>query len=298
MQKIKVENKDDNKKLITFLTSKYPSLSINAIYKVLRKKDIKINGKRINSNVNVHQDDEIEIYLDGSTLNGFDKNINIPIAYEDDNIVVFNKPKNLEVEGKNSLTEILEKSYNFIKPCHRIDRNTIGLVLFALDIIHKAFIDEEIEKTYIACCYGIPKKDATLNAYLFKDRKKSIVYISKEPKKGASKIQTSYTLIDQNKEKNLSLLKVNISNGKTHQIRAHLAFAGLPILGDGKYGSYEINKKFNINNNSLPENIISMYEKHKKMNKNFKFFNDYMKKSTELKDIFNEANFYRNISLI
>lgn len=256
MQKIKVENKDDNKKLITFLTSKYPSLSINAIYKVLRKKDIKINGKRINSNVNVHQDDEIEIYLDGSTLNGFDKNINIPIAYEDDNIVVFNKPKNLEVCGEYSLSSIEKNKYKFLEPCHRIDRNTIGLVIFAknkeaLDIIHKAFIDEEIEKTYIACCYGIPKKDSTLNAYLFKDRKKSIVYISKEPKKGASKIQTSYTLIDQNKEKNLSLLKVNISNGKTHQIRAHLAFAGLPILGDGKYGSYEINKKFKVYSQAL-----------------------------------------------
>ena len=256
MVKLNVELNDDGKKIATFITSKYPELSVNNVYKALRKKDIKVNGKRINENIPISYGDKIEVYISDEILNGFSKNPEIQKIYEDDNVLVVNKPKNLEVCGEYSLSSIEKNKYKFLEPCHRIDRNTIGLVIFAknkeaLDIIHKAFIDEEIEKTYIACCYGIPKKDATLNAYLFKDRKKSIVYISKEPKKGASKIQTSYTLIDQNKEKNLSLLKVNISNGKTHQIRAHLAFAGLPILGDGKYGSYEINKKFKVYSQAL-----------------------------------------------
>ena len=249
MQKLNVELLDDNKFLITYLSSKYPKVNVNTFYKTLRKKDIKINGKRVNKNVNIHYGDEIQVYLTDDILNGIDLNLKIPKVYEDDNIVIIDKPKDIEVEGEQSVTSILKKEYKYIEPCHRIDRNTTGLVIFAkneesLHEIIKMFENFEIEKHYIACCYGIPKSNATLYAYLFKESKKAIVYISKEPKKGYSKIQTSYSLIMQNKEKNLSLLDVVLHTGKTHQIRAHLAFAGLPILGDGKYGSYEINKKF------------------------------------------------------
>lgn len=251
MQKLNVDFSNDNKALVTYLSSKYPKVNVNTFYKTLRKKDIKINGKRVNKNVNIHYGDEIEVYLTDDILNGFNSNMEIPIVYEDENIVVVNKPKDIEVEGENSVTSILNKTYKNLRPCHRIDRNTIGLLIFAkneesLDEIIKMFENFEIEKHYIACCYGIPKSNATLKAYLFKESKKAIVYISKEPKKGYSQIQTSYSLISQNKEKNLSLLDVTLHTGKTHQIRAHLAFAGLPILGDGKYGSYEINKKFKV----------------------------------------------------
>ena len=249
MQKLNVGFSDDNKFLITYLSSKYPKVNVNTFYKTLRKKDIKINGKRVNKNVTIHSGDEIQIYLTDDILNGIDINLKIQKIYEDYNIVIINKPKDIEVEGDNSVTSVMEREYEYIKPCHRIDRNTTGLVIFAkneesLNEIIKMFENFEIEKHYIACCYGIPKSNATLYAYLFKESKKSIVYISKEPKKGYSKIQTSYSLLMQNKEKNLSLLDVVLHTGKTHQIRAHLAFAGLPILGDGKYGSYEINKKF------------------------------------------------------
>lgn len=249
MQIIKVDYKDDGKKLNTLITSKYPKLNVNNLYKALRKKDIKINGKRVNDNVIVNYNDEIQIFITDDLLNGINKNIEIPVVYEDDNIVVFNKPTDMEVEGEHSLTELMKKKYDFIEPCHRIDRNTTGIVIFAkntstLSEMENIFKNQQLEKHYIACSYGIPKSNATLNAYLFKESKKSIVYISKEPKKGYTKIQTSYKLIKENKEKNLSLLDVTLHTGKTHQIRAHLAFAGLPILGDGKYGSYEINKRF------------------------------------------------------
>lgn len=256
MRILNVNFNDDNKKLVTYLTSTFPELSVNTVYKTLRKKDIKLNGKRVNSNVTIHAGDEIQVYISDDILLGNSNISDIPVIYEDENIVVFNKPSGIEVDGENSVFSKLKINYSYLMPCHRIDRNTIGLVLFAknersLNSVIDMFKNTEIEKHYVACVYGIPKSSATSNAYLFKDSKKSIVYISKEPKKGYSKIQTSYSVIDENKDKNLSLLDVTLHTGKTHQIRAHLSFLGLPILGDGKYGSYKINKKFKVNSQLL-----------------------------------------------
>ena len=134
-------------------------------------------------------------------------------------------------------------------PCHRLDRNTTGLVLFAknedsLNILLDKFKNHEIRKKYLALVYGIPKvKKARLEAYLFKDNKKSIVYISDNFKTGYSKIITSYSVIKEY-DNNSSLLEVEIETGKTHQIRAHLAHIGYPIIGDGKYGINPVNKDF------------------------------------------------------
>ncbi len=257
MKKLTIDYNDDGKKLSTYLTNKFPDLNINAIYKALRKKDIKLNGKRITNNEILHYNDILEVYINDEILSGLYKNNNnIPIIYEDENIVLFNKPANLEVIGQNSLTSIMKEKYTYLEPCHRIDRNTIGLVLFAknedsLNILLDKFKKYEIEKHYIACCYGIAKQTCDLTAYLFKDSKKSIVYISDEPKKYYSQIKTSYKLIDYNKQKKLSLLDVTLHTGKTHQIRAHLSHVSLPIIGDGKYGSYELNKRFKTNSQLL-----------------------------------------------
>lgn len=249
MKTLIVEKKYNEKNLITYLTTIFPSLKTSCIYKALRKKDIKLNGTRINQTAELHTGDKLDIYIVDSELYGVNLQ-DIKTIYEDENIVVFNKPINLEVVGDFSLTSIKQREYKFLEPCHRIDRNTIGLVLFAknqdsLNILLEKFKNKEIEKHYICLCYGIPpKKSDNMEAYLFKDSKKSVVYISDEFKKGYSKISTSYKVLNTNKNKNLSLLDVTLHTGKTHQIRAHLAHIGLPILGDGKYGSYEINKRF------------------------------------------------------
>lgn len=250
MKKLIVSKKYDNKKLDKFLKDNIDNLSNNLFYKTLRKKDIKINNKRVTENINVFENDEILVYIADNLL---EKKINLDIIYEDNNILLINKPSNIEVTGEHSLTEVVRKAYpnsGFLPmPCHRLDRNTSGLILFAkneqsLNILLDKFKHHEIEKHYLALVYGIPKKKSDkLVSYLFKDSSKSLVYISDIPKKGYQKIITSYSLIDSFNN-NTSILDVEIETGRTHQIRAHLAHIGLPIIGDGKYGINEINKKF------------------------------------------------------
>lgn len=114
----------------------------------------------------------------------------------------------------------------------------------ALSILLNKFKNFEIEKHYATHVYGVPKEnEKTLNAYLFKDAKKSIVYISDTQKKGYRKITTTYKVL-QRLGDNTCILDVNLHTGRTHQIRAHLSHIGLPIIGDGKYGINQINKNF------------------------------------------------------
>ena len=251
MKEIIVDKKYNGKKLNSFLLDSFAGLKLNTLYKALRKRDVRVNDTKVSDNVILHSGDVIKVFIPDEQLFK-DKSFNIDIIYEDDNIVVVNKPAEIEVVGENSLTTELCKYYNStsIFPCHRLDRNTTGLVLLAknekaLNILLDKFKNREIEKHYRALVYGIPcKKEDTLTAYLFKDAKKSLVYISDIPKKGYEKIITSYKVISSNSKNNTSFLDVNLHTGKTHQIRAHLAHIGYPIIGDGKYGDREINKKF------------------------------------------------------
>lgn len=249
MKKLVVNKKYNNKKLNKFLKDNFPNLSDNLFYKTLRKKDIKVNGIRVSENQTLFENDEVLVYIADNLL---EPEIELNIVYEDENILLINKPQGLEVTGNKSLTSIIHKKYSNCKflpmPCHRLDRNTSGLILYAknedtLSVLLDSFKHHKIEKHYLALVYGVPKiKKQRMEAYLFKDSKKSLVYISDTLKKGYSKIITSYNLIETYSN-NTSLLDIEIETGRTHQIRSHLAHIGLPIVGDGKYGINDINKK-------------------------------------------------------
>lgn len=262
MKKIVVTEKYNNKKLNTFILDTFKNLKTSVLYKALRKKDIRINDKKVSENVLIHTGDEISIYivdelLLGSTQNNNNSKPNLDIIYEDSNILIINKPEGISVTendlNEESLTSIVKNNISKnIEPCHRLDRNTKGLVIFAknktsLDFFLDKFKNHEIEKHYFTKVYGIIKKDHdVLEDYLFKDSKKNQVYISNEPKKGYLNIITEYNVIERNIKENTTTLDITLHTGRTHQIRAHLAFIGYPILGDGKYGKNEINKQFKL----------------------------------------------------
>ena len=250
MIKLNVPEKYNGKKLTKFILDSFPHLSSNMLYKALRKKDIKIDGTRTNKDCILYTGNEILVYISDNYLC---PTPNIEIIFEDDNILIINKPANLEVTGTNSLTSIVHKKYSeydyLPMPCHRLDRNTTGLILFAknklsLNILLDKFKNHEICKKYLTLVYGVPKvKKARLENYLFKDNKKSLVYISDDFKTGYQKIITSYSVLKEY-DNNSSLLEVKIETGRTHQIRAHLSHIGHPIIGDGKYGINSVNKDF------------------------------------------------------
>ncbi|MBR3885658.1 MAG: RluA family pseudouridine synthase [Clostridia bacterium] len=216
-------------------------IAYNQIQKIIRNKDVKINSKRVSKDVDLVQGDIIEIYINEKPLD---------IVYEDDNIVIVLKPKNIETVSEFANDDLKSKLSNQLKTeiyaVHRLDRNTQGLVIFAKNNEAKKSLDEvikdrKLEKFYLAKVIGIPAKNSeNLIAYLKKDEKKSLVSISDKKETGYEEIKTNYKVLEQVDD--CSILEVELITGKTHQIRAHLSHIGYPILGDEKYGNAEINR--------------------------------------------------------
>lgn len=244
----------ESEKLSRVLNKNINNISYSNIQKLFRKKDVKVNGKRVNSDILVSDGDEVIVYVTEEMTAVKSKKIDV--VFEDANIIVVNKSIKMEVEsdfGDPDLTyhvnEYLKnKKEKSAKAVHRLDRNTKGLVVFAKNDktykeLFKAFKDRTVKKYYEAMVVGVlPKEKDTLVAYLKTDKQKSYSEVSASPKPGFEKIITKYEVIFSTSDR--TYVEIELVTGKTHQIRAHFNFIGHPLVGDGKYGNNQVNKKF------------------------------------------------------
>ncbi len=240
------------------------------VYKLFRKKDIKVNGHHQDKKYRLVTDDVVAIYITDQQFEEFEKdkalnpNLKIKdwIIYEDNNVLFINKPRGLLVQKSNPNDESLDqlvveylmatnqydpnKEKGFVPgPAHRLDRNTSGLVAFgknhdSLNLLFELFKNHDlINKHYLALVVGqVEKEKDTIDAPLLKDEEKNLVRVSKNGKTA----KTVYKLLKRYKD--YSLLDVTLLTGRTHQIRVHMAYINHPIVGDSKYGNFEVNKLF------------------------------------------------------
>ena len=240
------------------------------IYKLFRKKDIKVNSHHQDKKFRLSENDVVAIYISEQQFEEFlqekeltpNTKIKDWIVYEDDNVLFVNKPKGLLVQKSDARDESLDQyvieylmatnQYNPNKekgfvpgPAHRLDRNTSGLVVFgknhnALTLLFDLFKNHDlINKHYLALVVGqVEKEKDTIDAPLLKDEETNTVRVAKNGKTA----KTVYKLIK--KYNRYSLLDVTLLTGRTHQIRVHMAYINHPIVGDSKYGNFEANKEF------------------------------------------------------
>lgn len=275
MREITINQNDAGQRADKFLQKALPELPKTLMYKYVRLKRIKLNGKRLSISDILREGDMLSLYINDEFFGMANKKnqrtellervyTDPDIVYEDENIIIAFKPVGMEVHRSygisgDALADIIgaylyrrgeydPEQENSFSPavCNRLDRNTCGLVIAAknaaaLREVNRNIKERRIHKKYICICVGkLPYRHKKEIAY-HKKEQHNLVSIRKAAAEGYKKIVTEYTVLE---EKNgLTLVEINLITGRTHQIRAHLSFLGAPILGDGKYGNIKANKR-------------------------------------------------------
>lgn len=270
MREFVIEKNDAGQRMDKFLTKSLKTLPTSLMYKYLRLKRIKLNGKKCEISTRLKEGDVVTMYLNDEFFlpTGEDAFLKVSpdifVVYEDENILLVNKPAGLVVHEDDSQT--IDTLINRIKKylydkneydyenehsfapalCNRIDKNTSGIVITAknaqsLRVLNEKIRDRELKKEYLCIVHGhLPEKSALKKAYLIKDSTQNLVKVFSKPQKDAKTILTKYKTLDTTSR--FSLLNVELLTGRTHQIRAHMAFLNHPLLGDTKYGTTKLNQ--------------------------------------------------------